>query len=50
MVTNPAKRSFSLKFKLDVVQRFLVGDTKVSLATENERLGAENAYLGNCEP
>jgi transposase-like protein len=33
-VTKPTKRSFSFEFKLDVVQRFLAGETKVRLAQE----------------
>ncbi|WP_072754439.1 helix-turn-helix domain-containing protein [Rhodococcus maanshanensis] len=34
LVTKPGKRSFSFEFKLDVVQRFLAGETKVTLARE----------------
>lgn len=33
-MTKPGKRSFSFEFKLDVVQRFLAGETKVALARE----------------
>lgn len=36
LVTRPTKRSFSLEFKLEVVQRFLAGETKVALAQEFE--------------
>lgn len=34
LVSKPSKRSFSFEFKLDVVQRFLAGETKVELARE----------------
>lgn len=34
LVAKPGKRSFSFDFKLDVVQRFLAGETKVALARE----------------
>ncbi|WGW12526.1 transposase [Saxibacter everestensis] len=34
LVTKPTKRSFSFEFKLDVVRRFLAGETKVALARE----------------
>ena len=33
-MTKPDKRSFSFEFKLEVVQRFLAGETKVELAHE----------------
>ena len=34
LVTKPTKRSFSFEFKIDVVRRFLAGETKVALAQE----------------
>ncbi|WP_328524352.1 helix-turn-helix domain-containing protein [Kribbella sp. NBC_00359] len=34
LVTKPTKRSFSFEFKLDVVRRFLAGETKLDLARE----------------
>lgn len=34
LVSKPTKRSFSFEFKLDVVQRFLAGETKFDLARE----------------
>ena len=34
LVTKPTKRSFTFGFKLDVVRRFLAGETKLSLAQE----------------
>jgi transposase len=34
VVTKPTKRSFSFEFKLDVVRRFLAGETTVALARE----------------
>jgi transposase len=34
LVTKPTKRSFSFEFKMDVVRRFLAGETKVALAQE----------------
>ncbi|MCJ0904631.1 helix-turn-helix domain-containing protein [Rhodococcus sp. ARC_M6] len=34
LVTKPDKESFSFEFKLDVVRRFLAGETKVELAKE----------------
>jgi transposase len=34
LVTKPTKRSFSFEFKLDAVQRYLSGETKVALAKE----------------
>ena len=34
LMPKPTKRSFSFEFKLEVVQRFLDGETKVSLARE----------------
>jgi transposase len=34
LVSKPTKRCFSFEFKLEVVQRFLAGETKVDLARE----------------
>ena len=34
LVVKPTKRVFSFEFKLDVVRRFLAGETKVELARE----------------
>lgn len=34
LVAKPSKRLFSFEFKLDVVRRFLAGETKVDLARE----------------
>lgn len=34
LVTKPTKRVFSFEFKLDVVRRFLAGETKLDLARE----------------
>lgn len=34
LVSKPTKRSFSFEFKLEVVQRFLAGETKLDLARE----------------
>lgn len=34
LVSKPTKRSFSFEFKLDVVTRFLAGETKLDLARE----------------
>ena len=36
LVTKSTKRMFSFEFKLDVVRRFLAGETKVDLARELE--------------
>lgn len=33
-MVKPTKRKFSFEFKLEVVQRFLAGETKVALAQE----------------
>ncbi|MGP4017508.1 helix-turn-helix domain-containing protein [Saccharopolyspora sp. 5N708] len=33
-MSKPTKRVFSFEFKLDVVQRFLAGETKLDLARE----------------
>ena len=33
-MTKPTKRVFSFEFKLDVVRRFLAGETKLELARE----------------
>jgi transposase-like protein len=34
LVSKPTKRSFSFEFKLEVVRRFLAGETKLDLARE----------------
>jgi len=34
LVAKPTNRSFPFEFKLDVVRRFLAGETKVNLARE----------------
>lgn len=34
LVSKPSKRSFSFEFKLEVVQRFLAGETQLDLARE----------------
>ncbi|MGW3471696.1 helix-turn-helix domain-containing protein [Saccharopolyspora sp. NPDC000995] len=34
LVSKPSKRSFSFEFKLEVVRRFLAGETKTDLACE----------------
>ncbi len=34
LVSKPTKRSFSFEFKLEAVQRFLAGETKLDLARE----------------
>jgi transposase-like protein len=33
-VTKPTKRSFSFEFKVDIVRRFIEGETKTALARE----------------
>lgn len=41
LVSKPTKRSFSFEFKLEVVQRFLAGETKSDLACEFDLASAK---------